>query len=564
MTATRRKPKVLFLNEFSQLGSGFSTYGAGVLPFLYESDLFEIAELGTYVHADHPKIKEVPWKVYANDPPPNSPPELLQRFYSTPLDQFGRATFDSVCLDFQPDHVITIRDPWMDQWIAHTAFRKCFNWLHMPTCDGEPQKVEWLSDYEDCEVLCTYSEWAKQLLMLQTNNRLKVRDVCSPGADTETFKPAENKNQIKEQLGFPADSIIIQTVMRNQPRKLYPDILKCFRLFLQKCKDENRQDLADKTYLHFHTTHPDVGWDMAEEIRKYNLSNKVFFTYMCDSCGHWEVRRYTGEICICPKCQAAPLKFPTTARGLDRENLALVMSAADVYIQLSICEGWGMPIQDAKACGVPCLVTNYSAMIDHANNGGALPIENYKLLQESIHQTYQLRAVTNLEDACNKIFKLVSDDNFRHTLGQEARKTIVDNYTWKTISEKWIKILKETPVKPGDPWRAPFKEIKPKTQIPQGLDNHTFVHWLYKEVLMQPDKAMSYHAQKLRSILDMGFEASETPDKKPIRVPVNQDNVMKNKLDYIRYVNAMNYQRYDKLVRGGSSSNNKGIMAVKA
>lgn len=45
----------------------------------------------------------------------------------------------------------------------------------------------------------------------------------------------------------------------------------------------------------------------------------------------------------------------------DGDFLALVHNAADAHLNLSVSEGFGLPIVEAQACGCPCLITDFAA-----------------------------------------------------------------------------------------------------------------------------------------------------------------------------------------------------------
>jgi glycosyltransferase involved in cell wall biosynthesis len=334
-----RKKRILIVNEFSELMTGFSTYMHYVLPRLYNTGKYEIAEHAIYTSPLHPKIMEVPWKVYPNEPDPRDQRQV--EFYNRDkLNQFGKWKLEEICLDFKPDIVIDIRDIFMSDWILRSPYRKYFKFIHMTTCDGEPQKPDWIDSYKQCDKLLTYSYWAKNLL---EKENVKVDAVASPGTDLDIFIPRDKK-KIRNEVGLDENLFIIQTVMRNQPRKLFPDLFRVLSKYLKLCEENNNQDLAKRTFLYCHTTYPDLGWDLSLELRRYGVSHKVLFTYMCDKCGSVYPSFYCGERSFCKSCGDETLRFPNTSVGVSRENLSRIMSLSDLYVQYSICLTKGQKI----------------------------------------------------------------------------------------------------------------------------------------------------------------------------------------------------------------------------
>ena len=553
-----KKKRILIINEFSQLSTGFSTYMKYIIPLLHATGKYEIAEHATYCNKYHPLINTLPWKVYPNEPDQNNPQETNLYGQNRRANQFGFWRFDEICLDFKPDIVIDIRDPWMClEWIHRSPFRKNFKFIHMPTCDGEPQKSEWIDLYKQCDRITTYSLWAKNLIEKQSGGQISVFGVTSPGADINEFAPLPDKVSTKKELGFPDNSFIIQTVMRNQPRKLYPDLFKAFVKFLEKCKTEGRDDLAQKTFLHCHTSFPDVGWDIPTELRRHGISHKVLFTYLCENCKSYHVCPFSGDIAVCTKCKNAADKLPNTVTGLDKKDLAKVMGCADLYIQYSICEGWGMPISDAKSCGVPVMAVDYSAMTEQCYNGGGIPIKINRMFQEPLNQTNQLRALPDIDDTASKMLAFFeSSQDARNKLGQEARECMEKYYNWPIIAKVWEQALDTLDVpEQTSTWFSPPKMIKPNLNVPQNLNNEQFVDYCYRYIVEEPWMVNSIMAQKIIASLNLGYEPGVNEEGFPIKQPIDRNKVVQNLLNYVQQKNSFEQYRYDKLMGNINKTN---------
>jgi glycosyltransferase involved in cell wall biosynthesis len=208
------------------------------------------------------------------------------------------------------------------------------------------------------------------------------------------------KAQAHEFFGISHDIPVIGTVMRNQSRKLYPDLIDAFSLMKQKYQGNTT---IDKSVLIIHSTWPDnaYSYDYPRHIMRLQsydwmdyfnkgIMNHILQTAMCHECGKKHatfamhlygkpVEKIGDSAAImlpCPHCGKRAATPPTTGGGYNREELSLLYSLMDLYVQSSICEGDGMPIQEAKACGVPTLVTDYTAMREK----GRIP--NYKHIKK--------------------------------------------------------------------------------------------------------------------------------------------------------------------------------------
>lgn len=248
-------------SEASFLSSGFGTYAKEILSRLHKTNKFDIAEFASYAVVNDSRDRDIPWKFYANAVRENDP--RYQEYMSRQDNQFGRWRLEKVLLDFKPDVVIDVRDYWMSYYESISPLRKYFHWILMPTVDSAPQQEEWIDTYINADAIFTYSDWGADIIKKQSYNKINYIDTASPGVDLSVFKMLDNKTEIKLELGIPEDSIIIGSVMRNQKRKLFPELLFSFRKLLDRLEVEDPEK-AKKIYLYLHTSYPDAGWDLPE------------------------------------------------------------------------------------------------------------------------------------------------------------------------------------------------------------------------------------------------------------------------------------------------------------
>jgi glycosyltransferase involved in cell wall biosynthesis len=538
------KKRILFIGEASFLSTGFSTYYRELLPRLVATGKYEIAELGSYAKQDDPRIKEFingRWKFYGVMP---SNPEEAQKFQTCPnhprnpqggvggVAQFGAWNFDSVLVDFQPDVVIDIRDWWMLEYQERSVFRSWYKWCIMPTVDAEPQKGEWIQTYENANLVLAYSDYGVHTLRRQTvdlgngRHRMKIfPKAMRPGVDLDTFKPVDH-HVARDYWNINKNIPIIGTVMRNQSRKLYPDLIDAFALMKNKYEGD---DAVGKAALLIHSAWPDNAhsYDYPRHVMRLEsyewmkhhrkgIRGDILQSMYCTACnkpsiGHvmnlWNRPIQEGRIKLpCPYCGQNEASPPSTHGGFNREELAMLYNLLDLYVQSSICEGDGMPIQEAKACGVPTLVTDYTAMrekgrypeYDHFDelgynesnytcNKGGQTIDVGRYYHEP--ETSCLRAHPSVEDMADKMYALISDKQKLTHMGQEARECAEENYDWDKLWKQWEYILDN--IKPLDrttTWDSPIgsHDAVVALDIPDGLDDNSYVEWLYLNVLKYP------------------------------------------------------------------------------
>lgn len=500
----KRKTRILMDNEFSQYATGYSVYGKEVLSRLYATGKYEIAEFASYGGSKDHRMNLVPWSYYGNQPDENGPEK--QEYESVYDNRFGRYRFEYAVLDFKPDVVFAIRDPWMDRHIYDSPLRPYFKLATMPTVDSMPLEDQWISWYMDADAIFTYSDWAASVLEHQGGDAImrKYLGTASPAANLDIFKPYSREGS-REALGMDKDAIIIGTVMRNQRRKLYPDLFIAFRNLLRKLVSEGKHHIADKTFLHIHCAYPDLGWEIPKLIKENGLSQKVIMTYMCNNsnCRAVFTSKHQDVCTMCPKCNSLSAQNPGTANGVDPMILAHIMSSFDVYVQYAICEGYGMPIVEAAACGVPTVVVDYSAMEDFKNTLKSVPIKVARMFLEPDTNAY--RAYPDNDQLVDELYKLVSlSKDKRDKLRKSAYSNTLRHYNWDSTTTQWMKYFDSVNnVETEQMWNRPPQIFQPNPNLNADITNGEFVRWAYVNILGKPERCYSY--ESMRHLKDLNY-----------------------------------------------------------
>lgn len=490
------KKRVLWVGEASPLKTGFSTYYDNVLRLIYNTGKFEIAEYGSYMPTNDTRAASLPWKFYGAMPDivegPNGKPiphpeqdRLYQKNYR--LNQFGLWKFDEVVADFKPDIVVDIRDHWMIEWQLKSPFASYFKKIWMPTVDGHPQKPNWLEDYKKADKILGYSKYAKEVLEGESNGLIKVEAIASPGVDEINLVPMD-KAEARKALGIDPNALIIGTVMRNQGRKLFPELILSYKKLLKKWRTIAKN--TNPPLLYLHTSIPDIGFDIPLEIERNNLRPFVLISYVCHNCKNCFAAHWSGPKINCPFCKANEARTPNVGVGVTTAQLAKVFNAMDVYVQASVCEGWGMPIAEAKACGIPVLAVDWTAMSEQANAPGAMPIKVKSLFTDS--GTMQRRAYFDQDDLVQKLIRVLKDwsPQKRKEFGLKGRESVLGS--WQKAADAWIKALESQPIlNRKETWGKPLDFIDVDNfKIDTSLSGPDQIRQMFRELLrVEPDEA---------------------------------------------------------------------------
>lgn len=151
------------------------------------------------------------------------------------------------------------------------------------------------------------------------------------GVDHHLFQPTPKDKARDSMLPpyIPRDAFVIGAMGRNQPRKRLDLTVRYFAKFIDKFD-------AEDAYLYLHVA--------PTGEKECNLRALV---------------QYYGI----PKGRVVVAR-PSVGYGDPEESLPLVYSSFDMFVTMTQGEGWGLPVIEAMACGVPCIVPDWSALGD--------------------------------------------------------------------------------------------------------------------------------------------------------------------------------------------------------
>lgn len=245
--------------------------------------------------------------------------------------QWGSDCIRDYVEEFQADCVITLFDQW-----AMPSFQQLGSiWLPYTVCHYQPMERPLYEAVKDTWRQLCLCEWAKGVMEAEGLHPA----VVPLGVDTQVYKPLIGEMSADGHLidktwcrsyqkwaGMPKDRFIFGMVAANRDfRKNLEPQLRVFAEFVKAHPDAH-------LVMHTNPGPQEGGWDLPRLIRFLGIADNVDIT--------------TGK-----------LDFASW-------EMSILYNSFDVLLLASASEGFGIPIIEAAACGIPAITHDFAAMTE--------------------------------------------------------------------------------------------------------------------------------------------------------------------------------------------------------
>jgi len=309
-------------------------------------------------------------------------------------DAYGLDTLQANTEYIGADVVITL----MDVWVFPAQVTSNVRWCPWFPIDHDPAPPGVLQALQSAFMPIAYSKFGLRKLEEAGMKALYVPH----GIDTNTYKPIDQK-VAREAMGAPKDVFLVGIVAAN---KGVPS---------RKAFDQQIRALAA-----FHKKHPD--------------SMLYLHTDMMGLIGE-DLGSIIVDAGLPPTAVATPPVYRYAMGMLGKDYMAHLYSSFDVLMNCSRGEGFGVPIVEAQACGVPVIVGDYTSMPELVFAGWTVGYSDKFRSQES----YQfVPSVNEMVDALELAYEMKGNQAMRAQARTGALEYDADRVTqvyWKPALE---------------------------------------------------------------------------------------------------------------------------------
>jgi glycosyltransferase involved in cell wall biosynthesis len=244
---------------------------------------------------------------------------------------------------------------------------------------------------------------------------LKNVDVIYHGVDLKQYSIPlkEEKNKLKEKLGFSKNDFLIFNYARNSLRKANQTCIKGVSKFLVKHPDA-------KCLFHINDC----------ERKDSNLIDYV-------------TRILPREVKGTENILNKQLFF-TPNKNFTDDDVAIMIKSSDLTITASHGEGFGLIMVESMACGIPVVSNEYSTpyeLLDDESCGIGKRGLLAKSMTEVVSSFNVEHGYVDVEDFANKIEVLYGDAELRTQLGLNGRKFVETYCNWDKLILQWKHII---------------------------------------------------------------------------------------------------------------------------
>lgn len=301
--------------------------------------------------------------------------------------------FDSFMMDARAVNALTLEGTAVAYWCPVDAFNMADG--------GLPLLYQGMLALAPRAVPIAMSRFGERMFRHDGHDPLYVPHMI----DTTVFRPMNDPpGAARAVYGIPKDAFVITLVAANSERfrKNFPGQFDAFR----RARQPNWLLL-----VHSYCRPDHDGWDLEWLAGKFGIADQVRFA---------DPDRYSRG-------------------GYSQADLAAWYNLGDLHTQCTLAEGFGIPLIEAQACGLPVVTTDGSAMRELCGAGFAIPGE--PIMNPGQRAEWVLPHRAMIAEAYTKI--AATERTMPRVASETAREFALGYSVPNVMQNYWIPALKE-------------------------------------------------------------------------------------------------------------------------
>jgi glycosyltransferase involved in cell wall biosynthesis len=398
------KIKVLTLSDHPLSPSGVGTQTKYVIEALLNTGRFQVISLGGAIkHQDYGTKIVDPWG---------------EDWKIIPVDGYGTPEMiRSILRNERVDMLWIMTDPRFYEWLwsIENEIRPLCPIIYYHVWDNYPAPHFNKKFYESNDYIVSISKLTHEIVKEVAPN---TPSTYIPHAVNGDFFTPTDKQKLRDEIvqEEDRDKFIVFWNNRNARRKQSGTLIHWWKDWLDK------REMHGKAQLIMHTEPKDShGQDLEHIVMHLGLNDRqVLFS-----------------------TQKVPV-----------ENMYQFYNIADVTVNISDAEGFGLATLESLSCGVPIIATMTGGLQEQVygpagmNGIGLYPSSKAIIGSQQVPYIYEDRI-------SKKAFLAALDqmydggEEFRKELGQNGRKHVLENYNFEDFNKKWVDLMLEIHEKEG-------------------------------------------------------------------------------------------------------------------
>ena len=380
-----KRVKILWVGD-GGVATGFARVNHSIINNL-PSERYEIHHLAVNYRGDpYPKAKGLMY------------PALIGG------DIYGINRLPGLMEKIKPDIVFILNDTWVLSSYLQFIPEDQKIVTYFPV-DATPLEATWCNSIVERTTPVAYTEFGRKAILKQVDAKADIK-VISHGIDTKTFFPIDMLEARGELEGIPPDSFVVLNSNRNQPRKRIDLTIKGFAKFAK--------DKPQSVKLYLHMGRVDAGWDIISLCERYGILSRLLLTSL----------------------ELSPNNY------VSDERLNVIYNSADIGLNTSMGEGWGLCSMEMAVCKKAQIVPDCSANSELYSDGRGY------LMDIDHYDTYPLIMTDGSVVSVNTVAEAL-EYYYGHPQVREADANAIYDYftkprfNWKNIAGLWDELFDE-------------------------------------------------------------------------------------------------------------------------